>query len=65
MIKEKKVPVNGSAILLLAILTGIILETGYTGDDRWYWGLLITVPLLFIAVIAPLHLKCSNTHEKK
>ncbi len=49
--KEKKVPVNGSVILLLAIVSGIILQAGYTRDGSWYWGLLITLPLLLIAII--------------
>lgn len=37
-------------IVMLVLVNGIILEVAYTTNEIWYWGLLITIPLLAIAI---------------
>lgn len=37
-------------VLLLIVLNAIVLEQGFISDEKWYWLLLITIPLLLIAL---------------
>jgi hypothetical protein len=51
MIRNKQhISVGGAILLIVVLLNTIILQTAYTGNDTWYWALLVTVPLLFIAI---------------
>ena len=42
--------VNAPMELLLIVLNAIVLEQGFISDEKWYWLLLITIPLLLIAL---------------
>jgi len=35
-------------IRMAVLLNAIILEAGYTDDERWYWALIFSVPLFLI-----------------
>ena len=38
-------------VVLIAILVNtIVLKIGFTNNDKWYWVLFITIPLLMIAI---------------
>lgn len=51
MIRNKKQGSAGGAILLITVLlNAIILEAAYTGNNNWYWALLMSAPLLLIAI---------------
>ena len=47
---HKTVSVSSMIIFLLLLLNGSILSIAYTGNENWYWALLISVPLLLIAL---------------
>lgn len=49
--KEKNVSVIGTIILLLVILNVLILKIAFIQNESWYWALVITLPLLLIAVL--------------
>lgn len=44
--------VGGMIIVLLVLVNSIILKSGFVSNDHSWSGLLITVPLLLIAVFA-------------
>ncbi len=44
--------VGGMIIVLLVLFNAIILKSGFVSNDHNWSGLLITVPLLLIAVFA-------------
>lgn len=47
---QKQVSVSGVILALLVITNAVILQAGYTANGKWYWGLLVSVPLLLIAI---------------
>ena len=49
--KEKNVSVSGIIISLLVIASVLFLKMAYIHNDNWYWGLLITLPLLLISIV--------------
>lgn len=48
--KEKNVSVSGSIILLLVFLNAFILKFAFTRNESWYFGLIVTLPLLLVAI---------------
>ncbi len=52
MMKRKHTPASlrGTIILLLVLLNGITISAGYTYGQNWYWGLIVFLPLLLIAI---------------
>ena len=48
-IKQQPVSARGMIILFLVLLNVIILKTGYTTDENWYWALTVSTPLLVVA----------------
>ena len=51
MIEYKRgVSIRGLILGIILLLNGIILNTAYTVNERWYWGLLVSLPLLLIAI---------------
>lgn len=51
MIRNKKqVSVSGAILFTSVLLNAIVLEAAYTGNHNWYWALLISVPLLLVAL---------------
>lgn len=50
--KETQTSFGGSIILLLVVVSVLFLKTGFIYNNNWYWGLLFTLPLLLIAIVA-------------
>ncbi|WP_276503648.1 hypothetical protein [Terrimonas pollutisoli] len=44
------ISVRGIILLILALLNGTILLFGYASDTRFYWGLILSSPLLLLAL---------------
>jgi len=49
--KEKNVSVSRIVILLLVIINVLIIKVAFIQNENWYWGLIVTMPLLLIAII--------------
>ena len=49
--RERKASVTETIITILVVMSAAIMETAFIGHDNWYWGLLITLPLLIAVVI--------------
>ncbi len=47
---QKTISASGGILLILVLLTGILLQAGYVNDQRFYWGLIISLPLLLLAI---------------
>lgn len=47
------VSVSGPMLAFMVLLNGIIVKTGYLHDQRYYYALLVTLPLLVIALVPP------------
>lgn len=47
---QRSVPVNGMIVIILILVNAVILREAYTGSSKWYWVLLLTVPLLLLAI---------------
>jgi len=47
---QERVSASGIVILILVMLNVIILKTAFIHDAENYWGLVITLPLLLIAI---------------
>jgi hypothetical protein len=48
---QKPVSISGVMILLLALVNAIFIKAGYIDSEKWYRGLIISVPLLIWAVV--------------
>jgi|GEM_PF-1899532 len=48
---KKQVPASGIIILLLVLINVITIMEAYTGNEKWYWVLVLTLPLLLLAII--------------
>ena len=46
---QKDISINNFVLSILIFLNVVILKTANTMDEKWYWALLISIPLLFIA----------------
>jgi len=49
--KKKPIPATGSIILFLVLLNAISIRAGYSENEKWYWVLIITLPLLLLAIL--------------
>ncbi len=56
-VKQKPIPASGIIILFLVLLSVISMRVGYTKNENWFWMLIITLPLLLLAIL--------NTRQKK
>lgn len=50
MQNQKTVPISGMIILLIVLINIIVIRQGYTGSGSWYYALILTVPLLMLAI---------------
>ena len=50
-VKKKPIPARGSIILFLVLLNAISIRAGYSENEKWYWVLIITLPLLLLAIL--------------
>lgn len=48
---SRPVSIRGMIIFSLILLNALIVQAAFTGKDNWYWALLITFPMLFIALL--------------
>jgi len=60
---QEKVSANGIVILILVMLNTIILKTAFINDAQIYWGLVITLPLLLIAIFDTIKKKLAIRSE--
>ena len=49
----KQKPISASKIIItfLILVNAIVIRTGYTGNENWYWLLIITIPILLLAIL--------------
>jgi glutamate synthase domain-containing protein 2 len=49
----KQKPISASKIIVtfLVLINAIAIRAGYTGNENWYWSLIITMPLLLLAIL--------------
>jgi glutamate synthase domain-containing protein 2 len=47
---QKTISVGNMVLFLIVLANGVVIKTPYTGNANWYWALLITGPLLLIAL---------------
>jgi len=47
---KKQVPASRIAILMLVLVNVLAIIEAYTTNENWYWVLVITLPLLFLAI---------------
>jgi len=47
---NRKISVRNSIILIAALLNAIIIKYAYTGKQELYWILLLTIPMLILAL---------------
>jgi hypothetical protein len=62
---QEKVSANGIVILILVMLNVIILKTAFINDAQIYWGLIITLPLLLIAIFDTIKKKLAIRAEMR
>jgi len=48
---KKRVQASGMIILLLVLTNVIAIREGYTDNEKCYWALVLTLPLLLIAIL--------------
>src|SRR6187200_963329 len=49
--KQKPISASKIIIIFLVLLNAIAIRAGYTGNENWYWSLIITIPLLLLAIL--------------
>ena len=47
---NKTVSVRRTIIAFLVILNVVFIKAGFTRDANWYWFILVTLPLLILAL---------------
>lgn len=50
-VKQKSIPASGVIILFLVLFNAISIRAGYSENEKWYWLLIITIPLLLLAIL--------------
>ncbi|HEY6975564.1 MAG TPA: hypothetical protein VH396_04705 [Chitinophagaceae bacterium] len=48
--KRKFLSVSGMILLILVLINVIILKTAYLVSENWYWCLIVSLPLLLVAI---------------
>lgn len=48
---RRTIPVSGIIILLFVLLNIIVVREGHIGSGKWYWALILTIPLLLVAIV--------------
>jgi glutamate synthase domain-containing protein 2 len=47
---HKQVSVGGMIIFILVLLNAVVITAAFVRNEKWYWALLLTMPLLLIAL---------------
>lgn len=51
MIRDhRKISISGIIVLFVVLLNAVILKTAFTENENWYWALVVTIPMLLIAL---------------
>ena len=50
MRNRKSVPVSRIIILLIVLINAIVIEQAYVANENWYFVLIVTLPLLVLAI---------------
>jgi len=50
-VKQKLISASGIIILFLVLFNVILISAGYSENENWYWLLIITLPLLLLAIL--------------
>jgi hypothetical protein len=43
-------PASKMSIAFLVLINTIAIRDGYAGNEKWYWMLIVTLPLLLLAI---------------
>ena len=57
MQNQKSIPISRMIILLFVLINVIVIRQAYTGSGKWYYVLILTLPLLILAI--------TNTRQRK
>ncbi|MEO5998901.1 MAG: hypothetical protein ABIN89_19205 [Chitinophagaceae bacterium] len=57
LIRKNNISGSGTIILILVMTSVLISKIAYIHNNNWYWGLLVTLPLLLIAIVDARHSK--------
>ena len=49
--KQNSPSASGIIILILVLLSAIAMKSGYISNEKWYWVLIVTLPLLLLAIL--------------
>jgi glutamate synthase domain-containing protein 2 len=49
--KQKLFSASGMIIILLVFLNTVAIREAYTGNENWYWAVIVTLPLLLLAIL--------------
>ena len=72
----KQAQIRGIFLIVLIIANAVVLRNGFTENNKWYWALLFTVPMLAIILLDnrvknqekillnKLHSKSNKNHAK-
>lgn len=58
MKKSKSASARGMIVTILIFLNVIVLKSAFVINDKWYWALLLTIPLL----LGAMKLKALNSY---
>ncbi|MDQ3846532.1 MAG: hypothetical protein M3342_21360 [Bacteroidota bacterium] len=48
--RYRQVSISGIVISILVLINAIIIKAAFTEDEKFYWALLVSIPLLLIAI---------------
>ena len=48
--QKENVPASKLIITVFVLINAVIAEFAFVYNTKWYWALLLTIPLLFIAI---------------
>lgn len=57
MQSHKSAGISAIIILFIVLINAVVLQEGFTGNGNWYYALIVTVPLLLLAI--------ANIRQKK
>jgi glutamate synthase domain-containing protein 2 len=47
---QKQISISGGIILILILFNVIVVRNAYVINEQWYWAMIVSVPLLLIAI---------------
>jgi hypothetical protein len=49
--RERQIPASRIIILFLLLLNVIVISQAYVKNEKWYWPLVITLPLFLLSLL--------------